>query len=66
MDVFNTTESLFTIDDNANVTFDVMSAFNATSNVTAAVARHNCTGADAESMKTYYKVSWWFAGIVQV
>ena len=67
MEIMNVTQSVFFNDDddvdafNASVVFD-----NVTTKVVTSVIRHNCTGVDEESMKTYQKVSWWFAGIVQV
>ena len=66
MNVFNnTTDTIF--DSDVNDVFNASIIFeNVTTNVIKSVVRHNCTGADEESMKTYHKVSWWFAGIVQV
>ena len=68
MDFLNSTESMFNYDESfSNSSVD---SYNLTSsnlnNLTTNVARHNCTGADEMSMRTYYKVSWWFTGIVQV
>jgi hypothetical protein len=58
MDILNVTESLFYSDDSVDTMNVSVVVENVTASVVKNVVRHNCTGVDEESMKTYQKVSW--------
>ena len=72
MDLTTSTELPFTFENGSEFVDDLEDDdfFNVTSLVTSSILnvtqRHNCTGADEESFKTFKQFSWWFMGIVQV